>query len=340
MSVTAVFAERIGCHVILGESVEQTFGDGFAYLVPKDVSDSEVFEKIAFALVNGSHGNLLTSENPVFRSPLSGGLRVNLLTIASVGESVKGTHERSGIVTTTASLLARKVFELSRSLRAELPIPRGAQFYGLDHDMPYPVEVLQVLSAQGIFRKYEFVLELESGFGGRARWAARQFGCQVLGVEPDEKAAQVAQALGKYAGELSQAVFCRGGLEALPFRSGAFTHVWWLWPRSAVEPRKCLREAHRVLRDGGYFAWVVGWEGEASRQAERQLREVGFVITEKRRLEVGRPNPWFALARRRFEQAIREVPELHNVWSGRVQEWVEGACLALLFARRGTKHEQ
>ncbi len=205
--------------------------------------------------------------------------------------------------------------------------------------MPYPVELLQRLSAQGIFRKYEFVLELESGFGGRARWAARQFGCQVLGVEPEEFAAVVARELGLNTRSGGEAVFCSGHPTALPFRSGVFTHVWWLWPRSAIDRVLCLQEVHRVLRDGGYFAWVLGKDYGLSEDARQMVTGAGFVITEIQRLEIGRTNPWLPLVRRKLEQALRDAPDLLSTWGARLRQWPEGESLVLLFARRGTKQQ-
>lgn len=235
------------------------------------------------------------------------------------------------------SLLAEKMIEISRSLRAELPVPRGSPFYGLDHDMPYPVELLQCLSTQGIFRKYEMVLELESGFGGRARWAARQFGCRVLGVDPSKAVVRVAQELGAHGRTLHEAVFCVGRLQELPFPNGAFTHVWWLWPRSLQEQHGCLLEACRVLRDGGYFAWIAAGDGIVGTDTQKWLGEIGFQVTETRTLDVGRVSPWRSLVRRKLEQALRSTPELLEAWSARGRELREGERLTLLFARRRAK---
>ncbi|MCX8073475.1 MAG: class I SAM-dependent methyltransferase [Candidatus Binatia bacterium] len=234
------------------------------------------------------------------------------------------------------SELARAILASSRELRRELPPPRGCPFYGLDHDMSYPIAWLHALSSQGIFRKYEFVLELESGLGGRARWAAHHFGCRVLGVEPERERAAIAAQLGKYSKTLGEAVFCAGKLVALPFRDGVFTHAWWLWPRHR-EPDRCLREAFRVLRDGGYLAWVVPSDPMACARAERLACEAGFVTTEIRRLEGELEAAWVALAKKRMERMIRSSEPVFARLMARSSHHNGVGSWALLFARRSAR---
>ncbi|GIW45772.1 MAG: hypothetical protein KatS3mg077_3054 [Candidatus Binatia bacterium] len=245
---------------------------------------------------------------------------------------VSGMHVNPGDV----RALAAGIIDTSRSLRVQWPLPKGSYFYGLDQDMPYEVSLLQALSSQGIFRKYEFVLEVESGFGGRARWAARQFGCRVLGVEPDKWRADIAWRLGAQSATLEEAVFVAGGLDALPFPSGAFTHVWWLWPRGDACHFRYVEEIHRVLRDGGYFAWVAR-DSAMAEHAGAFLREAGFVLSEVRPLEVAVAGPWRGLAERKLEQVLAGTPAVFSSWRRAMEPEAKARNLALLFARRAAK---
>lgn len=237
-----------------------------------------------------------------------------------------------------SAALAEAIEGVAKSLRLEMPAPKGSPFYGLDHGLPYAVELLHLLGSQGIFRKYEFVLEVFSGLGGRARWATRQFGCRVLGLEPDLHAAQIATRLGESSGTLGEAVFCGGAPETLPFRSGAFTHAWWLDPRRGMRVEDSLSEISRVVRDGGYFAWVLQEDKDSPEWAREQLRATGFVVTEERRTRVVAPDMTRRVAEQRLERLLQARAPLLKMWKeqtgwdSRMPE-----SLMLLFARREAK---
>ena len=74
------------------------------------------------------------------------------------------------------------LLDLVRGLTASTPPPRGLPYLGLEHPSGTGFHLLDALSARGIFRKYELVLEVGAGLGGRARWLATRYGCEVVGA--------------------------------------------------------------------------------------------------------------------------------------------------------------
>lgn len=247
----------------------------------------------------------------------------------------RAEESRSPVSDRAAHAIAAAMVSVAKALRTEVPPPKGLPFYGLDLEIPQVAGLLPALSSQGIFRKYEFVLELDSGWGGRARWAARHFGCRVLGVEPSPEAAGVARLLGEYARSLDEAVFCAGCLDALPFCAGAFTHAWWLAPSRGAAIQAVLREVWRVLRDGGYFAWLFDLAELSADGAAGEAREAGFSVGDCQVLVLPPVEVFWQVAHSRLEKSLRAEPAVERRWRmhmGAMPE--EGRRMALLFARR------
>src|SRR5262245_66192021 len=78
--------------------------------------------------------------------------------------------------------LAALIQELVRGHAAAVPPPRSLPYLGLEHASGTGFHLLDALSARGIFRKYEFVLDLGAGLGGTSRWLATRLGCEVVGI--------------------------------------------------------------------------------------------------------------------------------------------------------------
>src|SRR5207244_721205 len=78
-----------------------------------------------------------------------------------------------------AVIPAALLLDLVRGLTASTPPPRGLPYLGLEPASGTGFHLLDALSARGIFRKYELVLEVGAGLGGRARWLAARSGCAV-----------------------------------------------------------------------------------------------------------------------------------------------------------------
>ncbi|WP_201865285.1 class I SAM-dependent methyltransferase [Microvirga soli] len=99
------------------------------------------------------------------------------------------------------------------------------------------------------------VLDIGSGIGGPARMIATRYGCHMTGVDLTPHFVETARALSAMCGMAGRVRFEVGSAVALPLGEGSFDlalllHVGMNVPDKAA----LLREARRVLRDGGTFA--------------------------------------------------------------------------------------
>jgi SAM-dependent methyltransferase len=178
---------------------------------------------------------------------------------------------------------------LVRTLVATAPAPRILPGLGVEPASGTGHHLLDGLSARGIFRKYELVLQMGAGFGGPARWMAGRLGCEVVGTT--ETAAEAAAGM-----ELTQRSAARGKVRllpahpgALPFRDASFTHVWIVeaLPRLG-DVSAALAEAYRIVRPGGFIAMqdlvvagpepdVPGWRFADVEARQAAIIRAGFV---------------------------------------------------------------
>lgn len=99
------------------------------------------------------------------------------------------------------------------------------------------------------------LLDVASGAGTSALLAARELGCEVVGLEYSKSAVETARAAAEAAGLSSMVEFRQGDAEDLPFEVGAFDAVLCecslcLFP----DKERALAEITRVLRPGGGLA--------------------------------------------------------------------------------------
>jgi SAM-dependent methyltransferase len=202
--------------------------------------------------------------------------------------------------------LAATIVDVARDLARSVPAPRGAPYFCLDSDAPYDLSVLGSFCERGIFRKYEFALDLGSGLGGRARWLAARSGCRVLGIDPRPSMVAAAALLNRRVHMDEQVAFQVGQFDCLPLRPRVFTHVWLVNAPAPIQSVAICGEGFRVLRPGGHFALQCAAPSPAVRDAWiRTLSAVGFVDIEIGEVELAELPPPCRLARDRLGAHMR-----------------------------------
>jgi MPBQ/MSBQ methyltransferase len=99
------------------------------------------------------------------------------------------------------------------------------------------------------------VLDVGSGLGGSSRCLAREFGCQVTGIDLTEEYCRVAEMLTERVGLSTHIEFLQGDALDLPFADATFDVVWTEHASMNVPDKAQLyREMHRVLKPGGTLA--------------------------------------------------------------------------------------
>jgi SAM-dependent methyltransferase len=202
--------------------------------------------------------------------------------------------------------LVEAIVEAARLVARSIPPPRGAPYFYLDSTATYDLRVLDSLSARGIFRKYEFALDIGSGLGGRARWLAARTGCSVVGVDPSVAAVAAATVLNRRAQMDMQVRFQVGRLDQLPLRDRVFTHVWMLDVADDAAFPALVREAFRVLRHGGHYALQCPVLTPAQREGVLAvLSAAGFVELETHEVALAEPPDAQRIALARLQAVLR-----------------------------------
>ena len=100
------------------------------------------------------------------------------------------------------------------------------------------------------------VLDVGCGIGGPARTLAREFGCQVTGIDLTEEYCQAAQMLNERVGlDKRVTIKCANALE-LPYEEGSFELVWTQHASMNIaEKEQLYQQIHRVTRPGGRFVF-------------------------------------------------------------------------------------
>ncbi len=209
---------------------------------------------------------------------------------------------------------------IAEQLRASAaPPPRGLAYLALEHASGTGLHLLDALSAHGIFRKYERVLDLAAGLGATSRWLAARLGCDVLGTALDVGEARAGMELTRRAGLAAQVRLVPAAPHALPVRDRHFTHVWALESLARCpDAARALAEAHRTLRPGGTLAVqelvrgdqpprVPGWRIAALTDRVTTLRAVGFVeiVVRDRSAEAAERSPRLLAARAQLHARLR-----------------------------------
>ena len=230
--------------------------------------------------------------------------------------------------------LAATIVDVARELARTLPPPRGTPFFFLDSDAPYDPRVLDALCERGIFRKYEFALDIGSGLGGRARWLAARSACRIIGVDPRLPMVAAAAMLNRRARMDGQVRFQVGHPECLPLRDKVFTHVWLVDVPYDTTIADTYAEVLRVLRPGGHFAMQCPVSSHVRPDALLAvLRDVGFVDVEAYEGIFSDLPQACRLARDRLRIALQAKLHEAAVWE-RLEKREHGHVRLLVYACR------
>ncbi len=254
-------------------------------------------------------------------------------TLESAALSVK-SYDPTAPEPRTEIELAATIIDVTRDLMRTVPAPRTAPYFYLDSDATYDPQVLDALCARGIFRKYEFALDIGSGLGGRTRWLAARFGCRVLGLDPRPAMVAAAALLNRRARRDDQVAFQAGCPGALPLRAGVFTHVWMIDLVDGSTEAAAYEEALRVLRPGGHFTLQCALPSRDGVDALLAiLRRTGFVELETSHGGFPELPSALRLARGRLRVALRQKPGAAALWQ-RLERRQDGDLRVLISARR------
>ncbi|HWA48752.1 MAG TPA: class I SAM-dependent methyltransferase [Dongiaceae bacterium] len=99
------------------------------------------------------------------------------------------------------------------------------------------------------------ILDIGSGIGGPARFAAHEYGVRVTGIDLTPDYVETAATLARWVGLADRATFRQGSATALPFTQSSFDAAYMLHVGMNIDDKETLcREAARVLRPGALFA--------------------------------------------------------------------------------------
>ncbi len=100
------------------------------------------------------------------------------------------------------------------------------------------------------------VIDVGSGLGGPARFLARAYGCQVVGVDLTQELCDVAADLTRRVGLSDQVEIRQGNALSLPVPDDSFDVAWTQHVSMNIEDKAGLyAEMRRVLRPGGRLAF-------------------------------------------------------------------------------------
>ncbi len=115
------------------------------------------------------------------------------------------------------------------------------------------------------------VLDLGSGFGGSARFLAKEYQCKVECLNLSKAQNDINRQLIKEAGLEEKILVREGNFEELPYQDNSFDVVWsqdsflHSGRRDTV-----LKEAYRVLKPGGCLVYTDIMQGDTATRAELQ----------------------------------------------------------------------
>lgn len=117
--------------------------------------------------------------------------------------------------------------------------------------------VAEIASRVPGFNENTRVIDIGSGYGGAARYLAREYGCRVVALNLSERENERGRRLTAEQGLDDRVDIVDGSFEDIPYKDGSFDVVW---SQDAFlhsgDRRRVLEEAVRVLAPGGYLVFT------------------------------------------------------------------------------------
>jgi SAM-dependent methyltransferase len=99
------------------------------------------------------------------------------------------------------------------------------------------------------------ILDIGSGIGGPARFAAHEYGVRVTGIDLTPDYVETAATVTRWVNLSDRAAFRQGSATAMPFTQSSFDAAYMLHVGMNIDDKETLcREAARVLHPGALFA--------------------------------------------------------------------------------------
>ncbi len=137
-----------------------------------------------------------------------------------------------------------------------------AKYVGLSVLHPGGFEATKKLAYSCRIAQDTKVLDIACGKGTTALYLAREFGCQVEGVDISEDLIEEARAIAKRSGVAEKVHFQVGDALELAYSDGEFdVAVSQAMLILVSDKNKAIQEARRVLKSGGYAGWLeLSWK--------------------------------------------------------------------------------
>ena len=98
------------------------------------------------------------------------------------------------------------------------------------------------------------VLDIGCGLGGPARFTVSQYQCNVKGIDLTQEFVEVGNKLSSWFGLLGKTKLEHASAVDMPFNDNSFDAAYMIHVGMNIQDKASLcKEAHRVLKEGGYF---------------------------------------------------------------------------------------
>ena len=98
------------------------------------------------------------------------------------------------------------------------------------------------------------VLDIGCGLGGPARFSVNRYGCKVRGIDLNEEFVEVGNTLSSWIGLEKQIELEQASAVKMPFNDNSFDVAYMIQVGMNIQDKTGLcKEAHRVIKGGGYF---------------------------------------------------------------------------------------